>query len=146
MGMFRITICIQDTFHFLSDINREVSLHVKRERKRVTSHSGAQFRYTSRSRKLLGFVSHRDVSTEEQGYRYQQMSRQQSTKHARSETSLLARLSCLPRLFNLLKLGMSEICALRVLLVLVMVWRCYTGGNYLKQCWSDYLVPYMAAL
>ena len=36
----------------------------KRERVRVTSHLGAQFRYTSRSRTLLGFASRRDVSTE----------------------------------------------------------------------------------
>ena len=49
--------------------SREVSLHVKRERVRVTSHLGAQFRYTSRSRTLLGFASRRDVSTEKQGHR-----------------------------------------------------------------------------
>ena len=67
------------------DINREVSLHVKRERVRVTSHLGAQFRYTSRSRTLLGFASRRDVSTEKQGHRYQQMTRQQSIKRARKQ-------------------------------------------------------------
>ena len=49
---------------------REVSLHVKRERVLVTSHSGAQFRYTSRSRTLLGFASRRDVSAEKQGHRH----------------------------------------------------------------------------
>ena len=38
-----------------SDI-REVSLHVKRERVRVTSHLGAQFRYTSCSCTHLGFL------------------------------------------------------------------------------------------
>ena len=64
---------------------REVSLHVKRERVRVTSHLGAQFRYTSRSRTLLGFASRRDVSTEKQGHRYQQMRRQQSIKRARKQ-------------------------------------------------------------
>ena len=36
---------------------REVLLHVKRERVRVTSNSGAQIRYTSRSRTLLGLAS-----------------------------------------------------------------------------------------
>ena len=65
--------------------NREVSLHVKRERVRVTSHLGAQFRYTSRSRTLLGFASRRDVSTEKQGHRCQQMTRQQSIKRARKQ-------------------------------------------------------------
>ena len=69
-----------DTTH-----NREVSLHVKREHVRVTSHLGAQFRYTSRSRTLLGFASRRDVSTEKQGHRYQQMTRQQSIKRARKQ-------------------------------------------------------------
>ena len=34
---------------------REVLLHVKRERVRVTSDLGAQIRYTSRLRTLLGF-------------------------------------------------------------------------------------------
>ena len=66
------------------DINREVSLHVKRERVRVTSHLGAQFCYTSRSRTLLGFASRRDVNTEKQGHRYQQMT-QQSIKRARKQ-------------------------------------------------------------
>ena len=64
---------------------REVSLRVKRERVRVTSHLGAQFRYTSRSRTLLGFASRRDVSTEKQGHRYQQITRQQSIKRARKQ-------------------------------------------------------------
>ena len=57
----------------IQSANREVSLHVKRERVRVTSHLGAQFRYTSRSRTLIGFASHDDVSTEKEGHRYQQM-------------------------------------------------------------------------
>ena len=65
-------------------IIREVSLHVKRERVRGTSHLGAQFRYTSRSRTLLGFASRRDVSTEKKGHRYQQMT-QQSIKRARKQ-------------------------------------------------------------
>ena len=43
-------------------VNREVLLHVKRELVCVTSDSGAQIRYTSRSRTLLGFATHRDVS------------------------------------------------------------------------------------
>ena len=57
--------------------NREVLLHVKRERVRVTSDSGAQIRYTSRSRTLLGFATHRNVSSDKQAHRYQQMTRQQ---------------------------------------------------------------------
>ena len=36
--------------------NREISLHVKREHVRVTSHLGAQFRYMLRSRTLLGML------------------------------------------------------------------------------------------
>ena len=65
--------------------DKEVSLHAKRERVRVASHLGAQFRYTSRSRTLLGFASRRDVSTEKQGHRYQQMTRQQSIRRARKQ-------------------------------------------------------------
>ena len=53
-------------FHGSLDI-REVSLLVKRERVRVASHSGPQFRYTSRSRTILGSASRRDASTEKQG-------------------------------------------------------------------------------
>ena len=34
---------------------------------------------------LLGFASRRDVSTEKQGHRYQQMTRQQSIKRARKQ-------------------------------------------------------------
>ena len=64
---------------------REVLLHVKRERVRVTSNSGAQIRYTSRSRTLLSFASRRDVSTDKQAHRYQQMTRQQSIKHIRKQ-------------------------------------------------------------
>ena len=64
---------------------REVLLHVKRERVRVTSNSGAQIRYTSRSRTLLGFASRRNVSTDKQVHRYQQMTRQQSIKHIRKQ-------------------------------------------------------------
>ena len=65
--------------------NREVLLHVKRERVRVTSDSGAQIRYTSRSRTLLGFATRRDVSAGKQAHRYQQMTRQQSIKHIRKQ-------------------------------------------------------------
>ena len=55
---------------------RAVSLRVKRERARVTSHLGAQFRYTSRSGTLSGFASRRDVSPVKQGQWHQQISRQ----------------------------------------------------------------------
>ena len=65
--------------------NREVLRHVKRERVRVTSDSGAQIRYTSRSRTLLGFATHRDVSADKQAHRYQQMTRQQPIKHIRKQ-------------------------------------------------------------
>ena len=65
--------------------NREVLLQVKRERVRVTSDSGAQIRYTSRSRTLLGFATRRDVSSDKQAHRYQQMTRQQSIKHIRKQ-------------------------------------------------------------
>ena len=68
------------------DITREVLLHVKRERVHVTSDSGAQIRYTSRSRTLLGFASRRDVSADKQAHRYQQMTRQQPIKHIRKQT------------------------------------------------------------
>ena len=64
---------------------REVLLHVKRECVRVTSDSGAQIRYTSRSRALLGFATRRDVSADKQAHRYQQMTRQQSIKHIRKQ-------------------------------------------------------------
>ena len=64
---------------------REVLLHVKRERVLVTSDSGAQIRYTSRSRTLLGFAPRHDVSSDKQAYRYQQMTRQQSIKHIRKQ-------------------------------------------------------------
>ena len=64
---------------------REVLLHVKRERVRVTSDSGAQIRYTSRSRTLLGFATRRDLSADKQAHRYQQMTRQQSIKHIRKQ-------------------------------------------------------------
>ena len=77
-----------DIHYLIVDVNnyiREVSLHVKRERVCVTSHLGAQFRYTSRSRALLGFASRHDVSTEKQGHRYQQMTRQQSIKRTRKQ-------------------------------------------------------------
>ena len=63
----------------------EVLLHVKRERVRVTTDSGAQIRYTSRSRTLLGFATRRDVSADKQAHRYQQMTRQQSIKHIRKQ-------------------------------------------------------------
>ena len=52
--------CEYDRRFILSRI--EVSLLVKRECVRVTSHSGTQFRYTSRSRTLLGFASRDDMS------------------------------------------------------------------------------------
>ena len=77
-----------DIHYLIVDVNnyiREVSLHVKRERVCVTSHLGAQFHYTSRSRTLLGFASRHDVSTEKQGHRYQQMTRQQSIKRTRKQ-------------------------------------------------------------
>ena len=48
---------------------REVLLHVKLERVRVTSDSGAQIRYTSRSCTLLGFASRRDVNADKQAHR-----------------------------------------------------------------------------
>ena len=60
-------------------------LHIKRERVRVTSDSGAHIRYTSRSRKPLGFATRRDVSADKQAHRYQQMTRQQSIKHIRKQ-------------------------------------------------------------
>ena len=60
---------------------REVLLHVKRERVRVTSDSGAQICYTSRSRTLLSFATRRDVSPGKQVHGYQQMTREQSIKH-----------------------------------------------------------------
>ena len=50
----------------------------------MTSDSGAHIRYTSRSRKLLGFATRRDVSADKQAHRYQQMT-QQSTKHIRKQ-------------------------------------------------------------
>ena len=62
-------------------IIREVLLHVKRERVRVTSDSG----YTLRSRTLLGFASRRHVGADKQAHRYQQMARQQSIKHIRKQ-------------------------------------------------------------
>ena len=62
---------------------REVLLHVKREC--VPSDSGAQIRYTPRSRTLLGFATRRDVSVDNQAHRYQQMTRQQSIKHIRKQ-------------------------------------------------------------
>ena len=64
---------------------REVLLHVKREHVRVTSDSGAQIRYTSRSRTLLGFASRRDVSADKQAHRYQQTTRQQPIRHIRKQ-------------------------------------------------------------
>ena len=66
-----------------NDVIREVLLHVslERERVRVTSDSGAQIRYTSRSRTQLGFVTRRDVSADKQAHRYQQITRQQPIKH-----------------------------------------------------------------
>ena len=64
---------------------REVLLHIKREHVRVTSDSGAQIHYTSRSRALLGFATRRDVSADKQAHRYQQMTRQQSIKHIRKQ-------------------------------------------------------------
>ena len=71
----------RDTF----DI-REVLLHVKRERLRVTSDSGAQIRYTSRLRTHLGFATRRDVSADKQAHRYQRMTRQQPIKHIRKKS------------------------------------------------------------
>ena len=64
---------------------REVLLHVKRERVHVTSDSGAQIRYRSRSRTLLGFATRRDVSSDKQPHRDQQMTRQQPIKHIRKQ-------------------------------------------------------------
>ena len=71
----------RDTF----DI-REVLLHVKRERLRVTSDSEAQIRYTSRLRTHLGFATRRDVSADKQAHRYQRMTRQQPIKHIRNKS------------------------------------------------------------
>ena len=77
---------------FVRKNNREVSLHVKRKRVRVTSHSGAQFRYTSRLCTLLGFASRRNVSADKQGHGHQQMPRQQPIKlvrkHNKNERTL----------------------------------------------------------
>ena len=90
-GVNELTHCVQMTHMCIGNLtiidsdNREVSLHVKRERVHVTSHLGAQFRYTSCSRTLLGFASRRDVSTEKQGHGYQQMTGQQSIKCARKQ-------------------------------------------------------------
>ena len=53
--------------------SRDVLLHVKSERARVTSDSGAHIRYTSRSRKLLGFATRRDVSADKQAHWYRVM-------------------------------------------------------------------------
>ena len=72
-------------FGQLATPNREVSLHVKRELVRVKSHSGAQFRYTSRRYTLLGFASRRKVSADKQGHGNQQMPRQQLIKRARKQ-------------------------------------------------------------
>ena len=49
-------------------IIREVLLHVKRERVRVTSDSGAQIRNTLRSRTLLGFASRRHVGADKEAH------------------------------------------------------------------------------
>ena len=77
---------------FVRKNNREVSLHVKRKRVRVTSHSGAQFRYMSRLCTLLGFASRRNVSADKQGHGHQQMPRQQPIKlvrkHNKNERTL----------------------------------------------------------
>ena len=51
----------------------------------VTSDSGAQIRYTLRSRALLGFATSRDVSADKQAHQYQQMKRQQPIKHIRKQ-------------------------------------------------------------
>ena len=67
------------------NVTKEVLLHVKRERVRVTSDLGAQIRYTSRLRTLLGFATRRDVSADKQAHRYQPMTRQQSIKHTRKQ-------------------------------------------------------------
>ena len=67
------------------DDNREVLLHVKRERVRVASDLGAQIHYTSRLHTLLGFATRRDVSADKQAHRYQPMTRQQSIKHIRKQ-------------------------------------------------------------
>ena len=83
---FCISIQISLTFGPKGPIdNREVLLHVKRERVRVTSDSWSQIRYTSRSRTLLGFATRRDVSADKQAHRCQQMTRQQSIKHIRKQ-------------------------------------------------------------
>ena len=68
------------TFHI-----REVLLHVKRVRVRVTSHSGAQVLCTSRSCTLLGFASHHKVGTDKQGHRDQHLARQQPVKCIRKQ-------------------------------------------------------------
>ena len=68
-----------------SNDNREALLHLKRERVRMTSDSGAQICYTSRLRTLIGFATRRDVSADEQAHRFQQMTRQQPIKHIRKQ-------------------------------------------------------------
>ena len=68
-----------------SKANREVLLHVKRERVRVTSDLGARIRYTSRLRTLCGFATRRDGSAYKQAHRYQPMTRHQSIKHIRKQ-------------------------------------------------------------
>ena len=71
--------------YFQTSDRWEVLLHVKRGRVRVTSDSGAQIRYTSRSRSLIGFATRRDVSADKQAHQYQQMTRQQPIKHIRKQ-------------------------------------------------------------
>ena len=65
---------------------REVFLHVKRARVHVTSDSGAQILYMSRSCTLLGFATRRDMRSDKQAHRYQQMTRQQAIKHIRKQS------------------------------------------------------------
>ena len=65
---------------------REVFLHVKRACVRVTSNSGAQILYMSRSCTLLGFATRRDMRSDKQAHRYQQMTRQQAIKHIRKQS------------------------------------------------------------
>ena len=65
--------------------NRKVLLHVKRERVRVTSDSGAQIATRHVRVHQRGFATRRDVSADKQAHRYQQMPRHQSINHIRKQ-------------------------------------------------------------
>ena len=64
---------------------REVLLHVKRERVRVTPGSGAQIATRHVSVHKRGFATRHDVNADKQAHRYQQMTRHQSINHIRKQ-------------------------------------------------------------